>query len=317
MPMLDMPLEELKKYKGINPCPDDLDEYWKKAKKEADVVDLNIELKKIEYPVQSIDAYHLYFNGTKNAKIHALYVKPKNISKPTPCVLEFHGYTMNCGTIESKIKWTALGYQVISMDCRGQGGHSIDPGYEVFHTLHGHIVRGIENDDTLMYKHIFLDTYLLAKIAAFFDDINKEKLMTTGGSQGGALSIACAALYTDIKKVAANYPFLCDYKRAWDMDCESAFDEIKDWFRRFDPAHERVDEIFTRLGYIDLKNLAPRIKAELIVSTGLLDNMCPPSTVFAMYNNLKCKKKIFVYPDFKHEHIPHWEEECFKFLSSI
>ncbi len=317
MSMLDMSLDKLKKYKGKNPCPGDLNKYWKDALKEADAVSLNFELKKIDYPVNSIEAYDLYYNGTNDARIHALYIKPKKITNPTPCILEFHGYTGNCGPIESKLKWITLGYQILSMDCRGQGGKSKDTGNVTGFTQRGHIIRGIEDKNTLLFKHIFLDTYLLAKIAASFNDVDKNNLMTTGGSQGGGLSLACAALYPGIKKVASCYPFLSDYKRVWEMDCSDAYSEISFWFKRFDQAHKRENEIFTRLGYIDIKNMAPMIKANILICTGLKDETCPPSTVYAIYNNLKCKKKIIVYPDFKHENITEWNEESFKFLAEI
>ena len=39
MPMLDMPLEKLKKYKGTNPRPADFDEYWDRAVAEMLAVD--------------------------------------------------------------------------------------------------------------------------------------------------------------------------------------------------------------------------------------------------------------------------------------
>ena len=315
MPLLDMPLKELKQYMGINPCPQDFDEYWKDALFEADKVQLNIELQKIDYPAASIEVFDLYYTGTNNARIHALYLRPVNIKYPAPCVLEFHGYTCSCGTIESKLKWLTLGYQVLSMDCRGQGGKSNDTGGVIGNTHNGHIIRGIEDKNTLLYKHIFLDTYLLAKIADSFDTIDSKNIMTIGGSQGGALSLVCAALSPFVKKSAACYPFLTDYKRVWEMDYSGAYKEISEWFRRFDPAHERADEIFTRLGYIDIKNLAPKIKADVLTCACLKDETCPPSTIYAMYNHLKCGKKIIIYPDFVHEHIDHWSEESFKFLA--
>ncbi len=37
MPILDMPMEELRNYKGTNPCPQDFDEYWSRALKELEV----------------------------------------------------------------------------------------------------------------------------------------------------------------------------------------------------------------------------------------------------------------------------------------
>jgi cephalosporin-C deacetylase len=315
MPFYDMPLEELKKYMGKNPCPPDIDEYWDNAIKEAEKIDLNIELKKIDYPDNSVEAYDLYFTSTNNARIYALYVKPKKASKEkSPCILEFHGYGMNSKTIDTKLKWANAGFHVLSMDCRGQGGKSTDPGGVIGNTLRGHIIRGIEDRDTLMFKHIFIDTYLLSKIAESFEDIDKDNIMTTGASQGGGLALACAALNPNIKKVAACYPFLCDYKRAWELNCDSAYTEIREWFRLFDPLHEREEEIFTRLGYIDLQHLGKRIKGKVLVSVGLEDHICPPSTIFAMYNKLNTDKQMLIYPDYGHEYIPDWDDKAFRFL---
>ena len=31
MPLIDMPLSELRTYKGISPCPKDIDEFWDKS----------------------------------------------------------------------------------------------------------------------------------------------------------------------------------------------------------------------------------------------------------------------------------------------
>ena len=31
MPLVDMPLEKLKTYEGVSPCPKDIDEYWDTA----------------------------------------------------------------------------------------------------------------------------------------------------------------------------------------------------------------------------------------------------------------------------------------------
>ena len=57
-----------------------------------------------------------------------------------------------------------------------------------------------------------------------------------------------------MKRLAPVYPFLCDYKRVWEMDqAANAYAELKTFFRNFDPQHKREDEIFTRLGYIDLQ----------------------------------------------------------------
>ena len=134
------------------------------------------------------------------------------------------------------------------------------------------------------------------------DYVDENRVAAEGGSQGGALTVACAALTPDLKLAIPHFPFLSDYKRVWEMDLDvAAYGELRTYFRYYDPLHEREDEIFTKLGYIDLQHLAKRIKAEVVMSTGLMDSICPPSTQFAVYNKITSKKSVFIYPDFGHE----------------
>ena len=50
----------------------------------------------------------------------------------------------------------------------------------------------------------------------------------------------------------------------WDLDLdENAYAELREWFRRFDPMHQREDDVFTQLGYIDVQHLASRIQGLL------------------------------------------------------
>ena len=206
------------------------------------------------------------------------------------------------------------------MDARGQGGKSEDVGGVYGNTLHGHIIRGLENDDPqkLLFRDVFLDTALLARLAMDMDCVDETRVGAFGASQGGALTIACASLEPRIKKAAPVYPFLCDYKRVWDMDLDiNAYAELKEFFRHTDPRHEREDEWFTKLGYIDLQYLAPRIKAEIKMATGLMDNVCPPSTQFAAYNNLTCKKSQVKYPDIGHEDLPGINDITYEFMAEM
>lgn len=101
-----------------------------------------------------------------------------------------------------------------------------------------------------------------------------------------------------------------------DLDIE-AYSGLKYYFRYFDPRHEREDEIFERLGYVDIQNMVHRIKAEVLMATGLLDTICPPSTQFAAYNKIASKKKVIVYPDYGHEGLKGHNDIVFKFFSKL
>jgi len=319
MPLIDMPLEELKKYNGINPCPVDMDEYWEKAIAEMKAIDPKVELVPSSFQVPFAECFDLYFTGVKGARIHAKYLRPKECKTPHPAVLKFHGYTGNAGDWNDKLNYVAMGYSVAALDCRGQGGTSEDRGGVTGNTFRGHIIRGLDDSNhNLLFRHIFLDTAQLADIVMNMPEIDADRVGAMGDSQGGALTLACASLEPRIKKLAPIFPFLCDYRRVWEMDlAKDAYAELKDYFRQFDPLHEREDEIFTKLGYIDIQYLVKRIKGEELMGTGLMDNICPPSTQFAAYNKITSKKQMLIYPDYGHEAIPEVSDKTYEFMLTL
>lgn len=87
------------------------------------------------------------------------------------------------------------------------------------------------------------------------------------------------------------------------------------FFRMFDPRHESEAEIFNKLGYIDCQHLAQRMRAELLMVTGLMDTVCQASTQFAAYNKVASRKDIVIYPDHTHEPLPGCADRAFRFLS--
>jgi len=318
--LFDKPLNELKQYMGISPRPDDFDDYWDRALAEMNSLNSNIELIPAKFQVDFAECFDLYFTGVKGARIHAKYIKPKSNLCKHPAVLQFHGYAGNCGDWQSKLSFVAGGFCVAALDCRGQGGQSEDTGGVKGNTYRGQIIRGLDdpNPDNLLFRQIFLDTAQLAKIIMSFPEVDETRVGAMGGSQGGGLTLACCSLEPSIKKLAPQYPFLSDYKRVWDMDlAKDAYEELKTYFRLFDPRHEREIEIFTKLGYIDIQHLANRIKGEVLMGTGLQDTVCPPSTQFAAYNKITSKKKVVIYPDFGHEGLPDFADITYNFMMGL
>lgn len=322
MPLtFDKPLPELRKYTGINPRPADFDQYWDESLAELDAVDPQVELIPNDtLPLSNSECFDLWFTGVGGARVHAKYVRPRGLKTPAPAVLFFHGYTGNVGAWSEKLELVSEGFCVAALDCRGQGGPSEDNLQVKGNTHNGHIIRGLgdPNPKNLLFRHIFLDTAQLARIVMNFPEVDAERIGAMGGSQGGGLTLACAALEPRVKLAAPTYPFLCDYKRVWEMDqAKDAYQELKTWFRFYDPTHEREDEVFTRLGYIDLQFLAPRIKAEVLFGVGLMDTICPPSTQFSAYNKITSPKDMVLYPDFGHELLHGFPDKVFRFLMKL
>ncbi len=320
MPLLfDLPMEKLKTYKGINPKPQDFDEFWDRRLTEMHELDAKVEIIPSDFQAPFARCSDLYFGGIDNARIHAKLVQPLNAAAPHPALVNFHGYSGNAGSWTNLLSYASAGFTIAALDCRGQAGLSEDPGGVVGNTFRGHIIRGVDGPpEKMLFHQIFLDTAQLAGIVMDMDDVDADRVGAFGGSQGGGLTLACAALEPRIKLAAPNFPFLSDYRRVWNMDLDqNAYEELRTYFRSFDPTHAREDEIFTKLGYIDIQHLAPRIKAEVMMTTCLMDQICPPSTQFAAYNKIKSKKSLTIYPDFGHELPVCSADTVFQFLGRL
>jgi cephalosporin-C deacetylase len=319
MPLVDLPFEQLQTYKGISPCPEDLDLFWDESLKELDRYNWEIRLEQSDFQAPYADCFDLFFTGYGNVKVHAKFLRPKCIESVCPAIIQFHGYKGASGDWSDMLKYVAAGFSVASLDCRGQGGKSRDKIDVAGSTLQGHLIRGLEDGrDHLMFRYIFMDTVQLAKIMMSFSEIDENRIGVTGSSQGGGLAIACASLEPRIKYAAPIFPFLSDYKRVWNMDCNmGAYEELRTYFRQFDPHHNREAEIFYMLGYIDIKNLASRIKGKVFMGLTLMDEICPPSTQFAVYNNITCEKQHVIYYDYGHEDLPGIQDGIFSFFMEM
>jgi cephalosporin-C deacetylase len=319
MPIFDLPLPQLKEYQGRNPRPPDMEAYWDAALKEMHAVDSAVELVPHSLNAPFAECFHLYFTGVGGARVHAKYLRPKQAREPHPAVLLFHGYSGSSGDWCDKLHWVARGFTVAALDCRGQGGLSEDAGGVRGNTLRGHIIRGLDDrPEKLLFRQLYLDCAQLAGLIIEMPEVDADRVGATGGSQGGGLTLACAALEPRIKRAAPVFPFLCDYQRVWEMDLAvNAYEELRLYFRHFDPRHEREQEVFTRLGYIDNQHLAHRIQAEVLMPVGLMDQICPPSSQFAAYNKIRSKKTLLIYPDFGHEGLPGAPDAIFDFMAEL
>ena len=319
MPLVDMPLSELRTYKGRSPRPDDVDAFWDRAVAEMKAIDPAVELRPAKFKTTFAECFDLFFTGVKGARVHAKLLLPKKIEKRVPGVVHFHGYAGRSPDWSELLSYPARGYVIAALDVRGQGGSSEDVGGVRGNTLNGHIIRGLEHGpDHLLFRSIFLDCAQLAGLVMAMPEVDGTRVGTYGGSQGGALSLACAGLEPRLALCASQHPFLCDYRRVWEMDqAKDAYQELRTFFRSFDPTHDMEDEWFRRLGYIDIQNLAPRIKAKVLMACGLMDTICPPSSQFAAYNKITSVKDVVIYPDFAHEGYPGWGDRVYDFLEEL
>ena len=110
-------------------------------------------------------------------------------------------------------------------------------------------------------------------------------------------------------------PFLCHYRRATEIVDTYPYKEIAEYCHTH---RDKVDTVFNTLSYFDGVNFSAKAKAKTLFSVGLMDQVCPPSTVYAAYNHWAGEKDIKVYPYNGHEGGQSYQTvEKLKFLKSI
>jgi cephalosporin-C deacetylase len=305
-----MPLEQLYRYQGCSPRPQDFDRYWEESLAELDATKPNISLTPSrEFSAPGAECLDLYFTGVGGARVYAKLLRPVVRRTSAPAVLMFHGYHSNSGRWHDKLCYVNAGFTIAALDCRGQYGKSEDNLQNLGTTVQGHIIRGLDDPDPkkLLYRYNYLDTVQLARIVMDLDGVDPDRVGVFGWSQGGGLTYACAALEPRVNRAISIFPFLSDFRRVWNMDlAKGAYQELTNYLRWRDPLHEHEDEFFNRLGYIDIQNLAPRIKCKFQMFTGLMDTTCPPSSQFAAYNKVaSADKQVKIWYDYCHEELAH------------
>jgi cephalosporin-C deacetylase len=321
MAFFDLPLDQLTTYKPKRNEPKDFDAFWKKTLSAARAHKLNAQFKKIDVGLRLMDTYDVTFNGAHGDPIKGWLVLPKQRNGKLPCVVEYIGYGGGRRLATDWTVWPAAGFAVFAMDTRGQGwswgkGDTSDPQPQGTNNhFPGHMTRGILSPDTYYYGRVFTDAVRAVEAAQSFDGIDPDRIAATGGSQGGGITIAAAALSPAIKVAMPDVPFLCHYRRATQITTAHPYEEIS----RYLMVHrDKVEQAFDTLSYFDGVNLAARAKAQALFSVGLMDETCPPSTVFAAYNHWKGKREIRVYEYNHHEGGGEFQgAEKIKFLTNI
>jgi cephalosporin-C deacetylase len=284
---------------------------------EADQIPLDYTISPSEIPCfDTCDYLDLWFTGMEGARLYAKYLRPR-AEKPVPLVLQFHGYPGSSRSWLEQSSYAGMGCALLAMDCPGQGGRGQDVGGYLGTTVTGHIVAGLDGPpEKLYYVRMHQNIRILCRIVRELSGIDLGKVFINGASQGGGLGLACAALNPElIDRAAILYPFLSDYRMVWELGADQiAYEGIRYYARWFDPAGERLEEWFGKLGYIDSKNFAHLIRCPVLFGTGLADTICPPETQCAVYNNLTCPKKRYFFPGFGHEEIQDFDDLILDFF---
>lgn len=298
---VDLPEHELREYQGSAPEPSDFDEFWSTTLA-AQAHPTNVRLSKVDSPVRTVDLYDVAFDGYGGGTVHAWLRVPAGAEGPLPAVVEYVGYGGGRGFAEQNLLISSSGFVHLHMDTRGQGatwsvGATQDDG-PITPAVPGFMTRGIGDPHDYYYRRLFVDAVRAVSVAKELPMVDADRVGVQGMSQGGGVALAVAGLRHDVGAAVSLVPFLCDIRRATTITDAYPYKEIATYLSVHRTEVARAERT---LSYFDGINFARRATAPVMFSAALMDPVCPPSTVFAAYNNYAGPKTVNLWPYNAHE----------------
>ena len=293
MAMFDLDLDQLREYRPTVAEPEDFDNFWASTLQEAQTYDLDPTFERVDAGTPVFDTFDVTFSGFGGTRVKGWLTVPAGTSAPLPAVVEFLGYSGGRGFPFSRSIYAAAGYAHLVMDTRGQGwntgGFSATPDDSAAAGANhapGFMTAGLEDPQHYYYRRLYADTIRCLEAARSNPLIDGARIVVAGGSQGGGLAIAAAGLAPsvgiDLVGSSPDVPFLSHFERALRITDAHPYGEITAYLHGW---RDRVDVTYRTLSYFDGVNLARRAAAPTLFSVALMDQTCPPSTVFAAYNH--------------------------------
>jgi cephalosporin-C deacetylase len=309
MPLFDLPLDQLRRYRSVAAEPDDFEAFWRATLEPLRRTPVLIEVRAVPTDLRLLDCWDVTFAGFGGAPVRAWFSRPARMRDDLPVVVEFLGYGRGRGLPHERLTWPAAGYAHLVMDSRGQGGQygsggdTADPQDEG-RAGPGPITRGILDPAGYYYRRLITDAVRAIQAVRELDGVDRDRVIAVGNSQGGGLALAVAGLVPDLAAVLVSAPLMCDLQSAIELTDAPPYGEIV----TFLSVHRQAELAVRRtLAYVDGVSFARRAHAPAHFGVGLRDTVCPPRTAFAAYNEYgearsePVLREIQVYPFNHHE----------------
>lgn len=302
MAHFDLPLDELRAYRSSTPAPDDLVAFWERTLAESRAQAEPVVLDRVDTGLTLVDTHDVTFSGFGGHPVKGWFHRPAGAEGRLPVVVRYEGYGAGRGLPHVVDHWPLAGYAELHMDTRGQGsgqtpGDTADPAGAGPATP-GYLTRGLLDPHEHYYRRVYTDAVLAVDAVRALPGVDPSRVLVAGGSQGGGIATAVAALRDDLAGALVDVPFLTDFRRALQVTDNAPYAEL----RKYLSVHrDAVEQAFSTLAYLDGAVLAPLAGAPALYSVALMDRTCPPSTVYASFNAYGGPKEIVEYPFNDHE----------------
>ena len=287
--------------------PADFQAFWDAGKAELAKIPLDARMTLMpERCTEKVNVYHVNLQNwayNSNSRLYGILCVPKAAGK-FPALLQVPGagvrpYGGDIANAEQGVVTFQIGIHgvPVNMDPAVYVNLSAGP-------LAGYPMFNLDDRDRYYYKRVYLGCVRAVDFLASLPQVDANRMAVTGGSQGGALSIVTAALDSRIKQLGVYYPALSDVTG-------HLSGRAGGWPHMFTGGNNtwtnKAEKIKTT-GYYDVVNFARRVQVPGRYAWGFNDETCPPTSMYASYNQIVAPKTLELFLDTGHWTYPEETE---------
>lgn len=283
------------KIKPSQPVPADFDAFWAAQKKQLAAVPINARLTPVKQATAGVVAVDLQADSV-GAPVSGYFAKPEGAKpKSLPIILTVHGAGVRGSSLGGATSWAKQNFLAMDINAHGLPNGQPDKFYSDLAAgdLKDYRTRGRESRDTVYFRGMFLRLVRALDFLTAQPEWDGKTVVVSGGSQGGYQAIVAAGLDARVTFLAAGVPAGCDHTG-------STVNRINGWPKFIATGEQPPASVVEAVRYYDAMNFATRTKAGAVFTVGFIDVTCPPTSVYAAYNNISGKKSIHNDPDAGH-----------------
>ncbi len=283
---------ELEQVKPSLPVPGDFWKFWNEKTRAVRGSRDEAVVTEVESPDPKVATFDVQVAVPGTKGFSGYLAVPKGAKgKLLPAILFPHSAGVRGSQLNQAVKGAQMG--CIALDFNAHGLPNGKPG--AFYTqlesgeLKGYSAIGGGSRETSYFLGMYLRLIRAVDFMTNRPEWDGRHLIMYGSSQGGGQALIAAGLDDRVTLCLANVPAMCDQTAA-------VVQRTAGWPRMVEWAKMPRDVA----RYFDSMNFATRIKCPVMMTVGLMDQTCAPSSVYAAYNSISAKKKIIPRPGMGH-----------------
>jgi cephalosporin-C deacetylase len=299
-------------------CPHDFNAYWDNLKKSLNTLPFDIKKNVVMGTDRdngfSCEDVEINCLGPKPAR--GYFAKPENAAaKSLPAVLLVHAAGVKGSWCRSEPS-NALNYAKKGTLCFDLNAHGmLNDQPEGYYTdlengeLKTYWLQGITNKDDVYFRGMYLRLLRAIDFLTRQPEWDGRRILVIGESQGGGQALVAAGLDQRVSAIVAIVPAMCDW-------FGPLSDRMGGWPQPFETDASKK-EMLKALPYFDAANILKNSKAIIYAEIGLIDMVCPSTSVYTALNQAPGQKIIYVVP-YRPHHQPEgslaktWTETVYK-----